>query len=45
MKVVMRRIRTIKLVWNSDPPTKFVRGEIVRAPRPERRSSHPRVEG
>ena len=44
MIVVIRRIRTIRLVSKWAPPTRLVRGEIEKAPKPERKRSQPSVE-
>ena len=35
----------MRLVWNSEEPMRLVRGEMENAPRPDRKRSHPRVEG
>src|SRR4030042_5659823 len=44
MIVVIRRIRSIRLVWKWAGPTRLVRGEMIKAPKPERNRSQPRVE-
>jgi len=45
MIVVIRRIRAMRLVWKWAPPIRLVRGDMARAPNPERKRSQPRVEG
>ena len=45
MAVVSSRIRSIRVVWSWAAPIRSVRGAMVRAPTPDRKSSQPRVAG